>query len=172
MAKSGQSEQPKGSDDNNHADQGDQKPELKVDKTPTSPALLTRMAQQRYYRRAKAPGPGRTGAAIWVVQRATALALVPLVLWFATAMIALSAHPRADAAAWLGNPWNAAPIALLLVVAMRHATIGLRIIFEDYVHTVGLRLACVLAVNAVAVLLTLAAIVSLVLLLAAGTGVV
>ena len=89
-----------------------------------------------------------TGTGTWLVQRATAvllaLALPGLIIYF------LIATPR-DFAGWqaLFAPGWLRVLMLLTALALAlHAWVGMRDIFMDYVHPVGLRLALYLAVIA------------------------
>lgn len=140
---------------------------IKVERTSTSPALLSQLKHSRQYRQARGLGAGGSGVAIWRVQRMTALALIPLAIWFAVAMVRLSQGSRAAAADWLAFPVNAVLMALFLVIALRHAVIGVQIVLEDYVAGHGLRTACVLLVKACAVVLGAAAVAALVWLVGA-----
>ncbi|TYC64064.1 succinate dehydrogenase, hydrophobic membrane anchor protein [Stappia sp. BW2] len=142
-----------------------QKDEIKVARTQTDPSLLTRLAQRTAYRRATALGASGTGAAIWTVQRMTALALIPLALWFLVSILSMLHAPATTAAAWLGAPWNAALIGAFVLVALRHGTIGFRVILEDYVHSEGWRVASIALVYAIAALSALATVVGLAVLI-------
>ncbi len=142
-----------------------QKEEIKVARTETDPSLLTRLAQRTAYRRAAALGASGTGAAIWTAQRMTALALIPLALWFLASTLSMLHAPATTASAWLGAPWNAALIGAFVLVALRHGTIGFRIILEDYVHSEGLRTASIALVYAIAALSALATVVGLIVLI-------
>lgn len=87
-----------------------------------------------------------TGTGTWLVQRATALvlavALPGLIIHF------LAALP-VDFAGWqsLFAPlWVRVLLLLTMTALALHAWVGMRDIFMDYVHAVGLRLALYLAV--------------------------
>lgn len=152
-----------GDEDNGDEDSGEDEDDvIKVARTPTSPALLSQLQHSRQYSQARGLGAGGTGAATFRVQRLTALALIPLVIWFAVSVVRLSTGTHAQAAAWLAWPVNAAIMALFIVIALRHAVIGLQIIFEDYVHGEGLRATCVLAVKAIALVLGVSAVAALI----------
>lgn len=135
---------------------------IQVERTPTSPALLSQLRHSNEYRQARGLGAGRTGAATFHLQRITALALIPLVIWFAVSMIRLSMGSRAEAAAWLAWPVNAAVMALFLVISLRHAVIGVQIIFEDYVGNEAVRKACIQLVKAIALVIGVAVVAALI----------
>ena len=91
----------------------------------------------------------------WWMQRLTAIALVPLTVWFATGVIA---HVGAELSAveeWLGRPINAAAMILFVAATFHHGQLGMQVVIEDYVHHEGLKVASIVAVKFVAALLGL-----------------
>ena len=139
--------------------------EIKVAKTETNAALLTQLYQREAYRKSKGYGASGTGSRTWRMQRLTALALIPLAVWFVVSLLVHMTGAGAAPAAWLGSPINAVLIAALLLMALRHATIGLRVVLEDYVHTRFLLTTSILALYAAAWATGLAAIGGLLVLL-------
>jgi succinate dehydrogenase / fumarate reductase, membrane anchor subunit len=110
-------------------------------------------------------GSAKEGVEHWVAQRVTAVALVPLALWFVAAMIQLVGADFDAMQNWVGRPLPATGLVLLLIATFYHAAIGLQVVIEDYVHgelaRFGLvmlsRLACIaLAVAGIVAVLTLA----------------
>lgn len=87
-----------------------------------------------------------TGTGIWLMQRATALLLalaLPVLLAYFLAALPL------DFAGWqaLFVPlWSRVLLLLTGVALALHAWVGMRDMFMDYVHPVGLRLAMTLTV--------------------------
>lgn len=132
--------------------------EIKVAKTETNAALLTQLYQREAFRRSKGYGASGTGSRIWRAQRLTALALIPLAIWFIVSLLVNMTGAGADPAAWLGSPITAVLLAAFIVMALRHATIGLRVVLEDYVHTRAALTTATLALYAAAWLTGLAAI--------------
>lgn len=96
------------------------------------------------------------------MQRVTALALIPLSLWFALSLASLASADYIAAAAWLQSPFNAALMAGLLLALFYHAYLGLRVVLEDYVHHHGLLIASVLTVKFALALLALMALLAVV----------
>jgi succinate dehydrogenase / fumarate reductase membrane anchor subunit len=91
-------------------------------------------------------GSSKSGAELWWAERVSAIALVPLTLWFLAAIIA---HTRSDYAgftAWLKEFPTTILIILLLIALFHHITLGLQVIIEDYVHS-DLKFAAVIAVR-------------------------
>lgn len=84
--------------------------------------------------RVRGLGAARAGTEHWTAQRLTAIALVPLTIWFVLSAFHLSGLPRAAVAHWAGNPINAALLVALVLVTFRHLQLGLQAVIEDYVH--------------------------------------
>ena len=84
--------------------------------------------------RARGLGSAKTGTGHVWLQRLTAIALVPLCLWFAVAVIGMSGADYAAAKAWLARPFNATLMLLAVLTGIWHAVLGLQVVIEDYVH--------------------------------------
>jgi len=108
--------------------------------------------------RARGLGSAKSGTQHWWAQRLTALALVPLTIWFVIAMIAATGSDHAGAVAFIGNPVTAVLMILLIVATFHHAQLGLQVVIEDYVHSKPAEIALLLIVKAAAIVLALAAI--------------
>jgi succinate dehydrogenase / fumarate reductase membrane anchor subunit len=89
----------------------------------------------------------RHGAATWLLERMTAVALVPLGVWFWVAALGLAGAPYEEARAWLSGPFNTTAMLLLVVTLFWHTQLGLRVIVEDYVHHELAKLVSLLLVN-------------------------
>jgi succinate dehydrogenase membrane anchor subunit len=87
----------------------------------------------------KALGRGAAGEGVghWWMQRVTAVALVPLTLWFAWSLLGLRLQSYDDVRGWLGQPWVAVPTILLLITLALHSKLGVQVVIEDYVHGKG-----------------------------------
>lgn len=92
-------------------------------------------------------GSAHRGVEHWIVQRATAIALVPLGLWFVVSMLGLAGADYEDVRAWLGGQFNATMMILLVVAAFWHAKLGLEVVIQDYVHGRAAKIASLLATN-------------------------
>jgi len=112
--------------------------------------------------RARGLGSAKSGTAHWWAQRVTAIALVPLALWFVATIIQLSHQPRAAVLHWGAHPLNAALLLAMLVALLHHMQLGLVVVIEDYVHTARTRLMTILAVKAITALLLFASLISVV----------
>lgn len=86
-------------------------------------------------KRAAGLGSAHDGVGRWWLERLTAVALVPLALWFVAAIVALGGRGHADVVAWLREPGAALLMVLLLATVFSHLSLGLRVVIEDYVHS-------------------------------------
>ena len=113
----------------------------------------TALRDANVLRRVSQLGRARDGLGEWRLQRATALALIPLGLYFVASMVRLATSDQMTAAQWLGSPAPALLTILMLAAGFAHAFVGLRSVLLDYVHTRARLVAAELLVRAVAMLL-------------------
>jgi succinate dehydrogenase / fumarate reductase membrane anchor subunit len=99
-------------------------------------------------RRVRHLGSARDGLREWRLQRLTALALIPLGLYFTASLLRLATSDRLTAAEWLSSPVPALLVILFLLAGLAHMLIGLRSVFLDYVHSRARLLAAGLLVRA------------------------
>lgn len=111
--------------------------------------------------RARGLGSAHTGLHHWWMQRLTAIALVPLVVWFAVSLVMMSGADQGVVRAWIGSPFVMVLLILTIVVGLHHGQLGLQVVIEDYIHGEGRKLALILLVRFVAVLSGLAATVAI-----------
>lgn len=94
-------------------------------------------------------GSAKEGVGAWWAERVSAVALVPLTLWFAASIIAHTGSNYVTVVAWLRTPFAAILMILLLIALFHHTALGLQVVIEDYVHSatkfaavIGVRLGC------------------------------
>jgi succinate dehydrogenase / fumarate reductase membrane anchor subunit len=105
-------------------------------------------------------GSARSGVHHWWVQRLTAIALVPLSLWFVYAVLALKNQPQPVVAHWIGLPINTVLLISLVVASFHHMQLGLQVVIEDYVHGDAARLISLVLVKGTSFVLGLWAAIS------------
>ncbi|MBI2802288.1 MAG: succinate dehydrogenase, hydrophobic membrane anchor protein [Gammaproteobacteria bacterium] len=111
--------------------------------------------------RVKGLGSAKQGVHHWRVQRLSALALIPLSLWFVTALMGLVTAPHSAVVAWLAQPHITVLLLALVTALFWHAQLGLQVVIEDYIHRPGRQIAAQLVVRAGAILGALAALVAI-----------
>ncbi len=91
-------------------------------------------------------GSAKEGVGHWWRERVTAIALVPLSIWFVASMIAHIGSDYATVVAWLRTPLATISMILLLIASFYHSALGLQVVIEDYVHS-GAKFAAVVMVR-------------------------
>jgi succinate dehydrogenase / fumarate reductase membrane anchor subunit len=91
-------------------------------------------------------GSSKSGSQHWMAERVTAVALVPLTLWFVATIVAHAGSDHTAFIAWLRTPFAAGGMILLLVALFHHTALGLQVVIEDYVHS-DARFAAVIAIQ-------------------------
>ena len=85
-------------------------------------------------------GSAKDGVRHWWVQRLTAVAIIPLGIWFVVSALQLAGLPLADFRVWLTTGANFLLMALLVVAVFWHMQLGLQVVIEDYVHAEGAKM--------------------------------
>jgi succinate dehydrogenase / fumarate reductase membrane anchor subunit len=80
-------------------------------------------------------GSAKEGVGAWWAERVSAVALLPLTLWFAASIIAHTGSDYATLVVWLRTPLAAILMTLLLIALFYHTALGLQVVIEDYVHS-------------------------------------
>jgi succinate dehydrogenase / fumarate reductase membrane anchor subunit len=111
--------------------------------------------------RARGLGSAKEGVHHFWAQRITAVALIPLVVWFAISLIMMSGADYGVVRAWIGSPVVMVLLALTIVIGLHHAQLGIQVVIEDYVHNDGMKLALIVLMRFIAVFFGLAAIVAI-----------
>ena len=95
----------------------------------------TALRDENVLRRVQNLGSARHGLGEWRLQRWTAVALIPLGLYFVASVLSLATSDQMTAAAWLSSPVGALLVILFVLAGLAHALVGLRSVVLDYVHT-------------------------------------
>jgi succinate dehydrogenase / fumarate reductase membrane anchor subunit len=86
---------------------------------------------------AKGLGSAKSGSHHWWMQRVTAIALIPLVIWLLCTLFSLD-KPE-DVVTLLTRPFPAIAMLLVVLTALYHGCLGMAVIIEDYVGRIWLR---------------------------------
>ena len=105
---------------------------------------------------ARGLGSAKSGTGHWWAQRVSALALIPLSLWFAVSVLRLVRADYVVIIVWLHAPTTAVLLSLFLAVLLYHAYLGVQVVVEDYVHTEWRKIATLLLIKFACILLAAA----------------
>ncbi|HUR40207.1 MAG TPA: succinate dehydrogenase, hydrophobic membrane anchor protein [Verrucomicrobiae bacterium] len=95
-------------------------------------------------KRARGYGSAKEGVQHFWVQRVSAVALVPLSLWFVFSVAQLSSENFPAVKHWASAPSVAVMLALLVVTLFYHSMLGIQVVVEDYVASEGRKLVTLL----------------------------
>ncbi|MBU0725758.1 MAG: succinate dehydrogenase, hydrophobic membrane anchor protein [Alphaproteobacteria bacterium] len=116
------------------------------------------MGMQSNLGRVRGMGSAKDGVHHWWMQRLTAVALVPLLLWLVISIIAHAGAGHEAVSAWMGQPVPAILMILLIIAGFYHAQLGVQVVIEDYVHNEGVKFAILIGLKLLTVLLGVASV--------------
>jgi len=90
-------------------------------------------------------GSAKEGTHHFIMQRLTAIALVPLLIWFAFSLASISGGDYQSVVEWVRSPFVTIMLVLLVIAGFYHAALGLQVIIEDYIHVKYLELIALIA---------------------------
>ena len=93
------------------------------------------------------------GVVHWKLQRISAIAMIPLIIWFVSSLVFSLINGYDQSITWLQSPLNATGMVLLFGTLYFHAASGLQVVVEDYVHNEGLKIMSLILIKLLAVLL-------------------
>jgi len=82
-------------------------------------------------------GSAQHGGEHWLTERVTSIALLLLGTWLVASLLLLPKLDQRTLIEWLHAPSGAIPMALLIVIAFKHALDGMKVFVDDYVHEPG-----------------------------------
>jgi len=112
--------------------------------------------------KAKGHGSAKEGTDHFWYHRLTAIALIPLVIWFCFSLASLPSMDYATFSAWLSQPFTAVMMISVVIACFYHASLGLQVILEDYVSQKGIRTGAIIAVKMLCLFLAITGVFSVV----------
>lgn len=91
------------------------------------------MKYESSLKQAQGLGSAKSGVHHWLLQRITAITLIPLGLWFVGFFLLLLTSSYEDAHAAFLSPWTMALAVSFIIALFYHASLGMQVIWEDYV---------------------------------------
>jgi succinate dehydrogenase / fumarate reductase membrane anchor subunit len=86
------------------------------------------------YSRVEGLGASRSGTQHFWRERATAAALIPLMLWFACAVFHIAGGGPDATVVFLAQPLHAVLMMLFVIATIIHMILGIQVVIEDYIH--------------------------------------
>ena len=93
------------------------------------------------------------GVVHWKLQRISAIAMIPLIIWFVSSLVFSLINGYDQSINWLQSPLNATGMVLLFGTLYFHAASGLQVVIEDYVHNEGLKIMSLILIKLISTLL-------------------
>lgn len=92
----------------------------------------------------------KSGLDVWIAQRVTALALIPLSLYFIYVMLNIAIFPEIQTiSAYFDSPLVAIFISIFMMVAIYHGQLGIKEVIEDYIHCHKMKIILILLIKLV-----------------------
>lgn len=110
--------------------------------------------------KARGLGSAKSGFHHWWNQRISAIALIPLSLWFGFSLLLLPGANYTEVVDWIRLPWNAVLLISFIVSSFYHAFLGVQVVVEDYIHIEWLKIGSILATKLLLMFLALLSVVA------------
>ena len=109
---------------------------------------------------ARGLGSAKDGTHHWWMQRVTSVIMVPLMLWFVISLLTISRVDYPTFQHWMSRPWNAGLLLALLSTMFYHASLGMQVVYEDYVRPECRKVMAIIITNLLLLVLAAVAIVA------------
>ena len=119
------------------------------------------MSLQTPLAKVKGLGSAKEGTHHWWQQRLSAIALVPLSLWFIYSIISMVGADYMTVVYWMRQPYVSVLLVFFILSLFYHAVLGLQVVIEDYIHSEWQKISCLVLVKFLAVIGALASVLSI-----------
>ncbi len=106
-------------------------------------------------------GSARDGTHHFIVQRLTAIALIPLIFWFVCCLTYMATSTHAEVVKWMSDPAHTVLFTLLILVLIHHTHLGLQMVVEDYIHTPVTKALIMVSMKFFMITLTIASVIAI-----------
>ena len=103
----------------------------------------------------------KTGSHHWIMQRFSAIALIPLVIWLVLSFVEILQDPQGYLPVFFAYPFNVLMGILLIVASLYHGALGMRVVIEDYISNSFKLYFYVMLVNFISILTAVASVVAI-----------
>lgn len=110
---------------------------------------------------ARGLGAAKEGTHHWLVQRISAVAMAPLMLWLLFSLAGLAGSDYVAVRGWVASPLNTVLLLVLVATLFHHALLGTQVVIEDYVASEGRKLAALIATRFVLIVAAVLGIVAI-----------
>lgn len=110
--------------------------------------------------KARGLGSAKEGVHHWWAQRLTAIALVPLTLWFTIELVTMSTVDYQSVVSWMQSPLVALIMILFILALFYHAQLGIQVVVEDYIGNKAIRVGSIILLKFVMLFAGLASVIS------------
>jgi succinate dehydrogenase / fumarate reductase membrane anchor subunit len=108
----------------------------------------------------KGLGAAGSGTGVWLAQRFTALALIPLSVWFVVTLVKLFIQD--NQVEIMSCRMNVVLLMLFIYFGLHHSMIGMKEIIEDYIHCTKLKFTLIIFLKLFTILTGVMAIVAVI----------
>ena len=109
----------------------------------------------------KGLGSAKEGTGHFWIQRLTAIALVPLVLWLGFSIASLPGMDYVSIRERISSPFTSILLILFVITGFYHAKLGLQTVIEDYIGNHSTRTVMIIVVSFLAAILAVTGVFSI-----------
>ena len=106
-------------------------------------------------------GSAKSGSHHWWAQRLSALALIPLSIWFVAALVQMPFASYETVLMWMSGTFNSAALLIMTTSILYHAALGMQVVYEDYISCECVKLSFILVTKFVFIFLAVIAFLSI-----------
>ena len=106
-------------------------------------------------------GSAKDGTQHWWWQRVTAIAMIPLSIWFISGLICMIGGSYQQAIDWVQKPHVTLLMVAFLSALFYHLKLGMQVVIEDYLHHEWVKIAALIGLKFASILGAMAAVIAI-----------